>query len=964
MNGAFLSRVTKAYPPIESPEAGRLWAEISDAEMFQPVRYAISVMATASPYLSGLLLEHTEFTRRLLQGQPESIVENLIHEFASASLLEDEQLLRASLRKTKSKSALLIALCDVMGVWSVTEATYALTRIADAALQAAVNFLLRHNHRNGRMALANLDDPGGACGYVVLAMGKHGAFELNYSSDIDLIILYDSEAPVIAAADASTFFVRFTRNLVSILQDVTEHGYVHRVDLRLRPDPRATQVAISVEAAATYYENLGQNWERAAMIKARAVAGDIALGEEFTGRLVPYIWRRYLDYAAIADVQSLKRQIHATKGHGEIAILGHNLKLGRGGIREIEFFVQTQQLIAGGRNKALRGRGTIEMLAALALAGWITSEAASELTEAYDVLRMLEHRIQMTNDQQDHCVPATEAAFARFALFAGFPTAEALHAKLLATLTTVQRHYEALFADAGELSIESGSLVFTGGEDDPETLDTLSRLGFKDAVEIAATIRGWHFGRYNATRTKRSRELLTELMPKLLTALAATGDPDQAFLAFDRFIQGLPAGVQLFSMIKANAHLLDLLSKILGSAPRLAQQLSRQPRTLEVVLERGFFGPLPLRQDLVANLDAMIPDATPLEEAMDRARIFGREQLFRVGVRTLSETVSASEAGLGYANVADVLLQKLHRMVAGNLEQRHGRIAGGSSAIIAMGKLGGQEMTATSDLDLILVYDHRETENSDGGRPISVQQYFARFTQRLISAITAPTAEGTLYDVDMRLRPSGGQGPVAVNLASFKSYQQESAWTWEKMALTRARVISCIGDIELDILGAIQDSLTAPRETAATLQDICEMRALMLKEQKSTALWDLKRKPGGLVDIEFIAQALQLVHAPVNPLLLHTNTGAFLAAARTANILSSEDAKTLIDGWELYSRLTQLLRLCVDGPYDPKSAAPGLSHLVAGAAAMPDIGSTEASLVDTAASVMALFKKNIGNPYS
>jgi [glutamine synthetase] adenylyltransferase / [glutamine synthetase]-adenylyl-L-tyrosine phosphorylase len=964
MPAVFLSRVTKTYPEIFAPEVERFWSEVPDAKIFEPIHNALSAVASASPYLSGLLLEHFDFARDILRREPEAVLEELVAHFLDAAHSDNEQALRASLRNIKARSALLVALCDVLGVWSVRDTTDALTRVADAALQAAINFLLLQHHRAGHMQLADLDKPGFSCGYVALAMGKHGAFELNYSSDIDLIILYDPNAPITTNADASTFFVRLTRSLVSILQDVTEHGYVHRVDLRLRPDPRATQVAISIEAAATYYENLGQNWERAAMIKARPAAGDIALGEEFLDRLIPYIWRRYLDYAAIADVQSLKRQIHATKGHGEIAILGHNLKLGRGGIREIEFFVQTQQLIAGGRNKALRGRSTVAMLAALAKAGWITPLAASELTEAYGFLRMLEHRIQMTADQQDHCVPKTEIAFESFALFAGFPSAATLHDQLLSTLNTVQRHYEALFADADELAIESGNLVFTGGEDDPETLETLSRLGFKDAAEIAATIRGWHFGRYNATRTKRSRELLTELMPKLLTALAATGDPDQAFLAFDRFIQGLPAGVQLFSMIKANAHLLELLAKILGSAPRLAQQLSRQPRTLEVVLERGFFGPLPAKEELAASLDAMIPDDTPLEEAMDRARIFGREQLFRVGVRTLSETVTASEAGLGYANVADALLQKLHRLVATDLERRHGRIAGGSSAIIAMGKLGGQEMTAASDLDLIIVYDHGASENSNGDRPISVQQYYARFTQRLISAITAPTAEGILYEVDMRLRPSGSQGPVAVSLASFKSYQKDSAWTWEKMAMTRARIISRIGGIEQGISAVISEALTTPRDQVATLKDICKMRALMLKEHRSTSLWDIKRKPGGLVDIEFIAQALQLIHAPSDRSMLHTNTGAALNAAKDARLLSQEDAKILIDGWELYSRLTQLLRLCVEGAYEPKTAASGLNQLVAGAAAMPDIGSTEAMLADTAAGITHCFRKIVGNPYT
>ncbi len=298
---------------------------------------------------------------------------------------------------------------------------------------------------------------------------------------------------------------------------MTEDGYGFRVDLRLRPDPRATQVAIAMEAAANYYESMGQNWERAAMIKARAAAGDIGLGMEFLLRLKPYIWRKYLDFAAIADVQSLKRQIHAVKGHGTIAVHGHNIKLGRGGIREIEFFVQTQQLIAGGRNPALRGLRTLEMLDALAEAKWISQSAADELKAAYRFMRGIEHRIQMVNDEQTHVLPQDEQAFESLARLSGFASPKDFEEKLRRTFELVQGHYSALFESAGELGTDTGSLVFTGGEDDPETIETLERMGFKRASEISATIRGWHFGRYAATRSGKSKELLTELMPQLLT---------------------------------------------------------------------------------------------------------------------------------------------------------------------------------------------------------------------------------------------------------------------------------------------------------------------------------------------------------------------------------------------------------------------------------------------------------------
>ncbi len=738
-------------------------------------RRLVGAIFAASPFLTEIILRDPDEALACLRESPESRTETLLAEIAQALALEGEAEFKRALRRVKAKSALLIALADIAGAWPVETVVEVLTRFADAALNASVNWLLRDAARLGRVTLANADRPGEDCGYVVLAMGKQGAGELNYSSDIDLIVLFDPETAKLApGVEPSTFFVRLTKRLAGLLQDVTEDGYAYRVDLRLRPDPRATQVAIALEAAAIYYENLGQNWERAAMIKARPVAGDIALGEEFLARLRPYIWRKYLDFAAIADIHSLKRQIHAVKGHDAIAALGHNIKLGRGGIREIEFFVQTQQLIAGGRNSALRGRRTLEMLDALADALWITPAVADRLKRAYRFLRFVEHRLQMLNDEQTQTLPDDPREFEIFARFCGYGSGAEFEARLTNILSAVQRHYAALFEDAPELGTASGSLVFTGGEDDPETIMTLTAMGYRQPSEVAATVRGWHFGRYTATRSARSRELLTELMPALLASLARAGDADQAFIAFDRFLAGLPAGVQLFSLLKANPRLLALIATILGAAPRLAEQLSRRPKVLDAVLDRRFFGPLPRKEEIWALAETSIPEGTPLDEGLDRARVLAHEQSFRFGVRILSETVSAGEAGLAFSALAEVMLRIMLRLVEEDIKARHGVVPGSRVAILAMGKLGGREMTAASDLDLILIYDVPEgVELSDGMRPLSANQYFTRLTQRLISAITAPTAEGVLYEVDMRLRPSGNKGPVATSLASFDVYHRE-----------------------------------------------------------------------------------------------------------------------------------------------------------------------------------------------
>jgi glutamate-ammonia-ligase adenylyltransferase len=934
----------------------RASVEVRDALRKPEAARLLDAVFAASPFLTGLILGDPDFAARALAGDHKALLAELCERPSrEAALIEGEAAMRRLLRQARSRAALLIAMADLSGAWTIEDVMRGLTQFAEASLKGAVDWLLGEAVRAGRLTA-------GRSGYTVLAMGKFGACELNYSSDIDLIVLYDrTRAPLASDVEPGTFFVRMTKRLVGLLQEITEDGYAFRVDLRLRPDPRATQIAIAMEAAAIYYENMGQNWERAAMIKARPVAGDIALGEEFLARLVPYVWRKYLDFAAIADVQSLKRQIHAVKGHGTIAVRGHNIKLGRGGIREIEFFVQTQQLIAGGRNPRLRGTRTLDMLSALAEAQWITRAAAEELACAYRFLRLIEHRLQMVADEQTHTIPADDEAFEGFARFAFYASSQAFETELRATLETVQKHYAALFKDAEDLGTEKGSLVFTGGEDDPETLSTLRDMGFERVSEISAAIRGWHFGRFPATRSARARERLTELMPALLSALARSGDADHAFIAFDRFLAGLPTGVQLFSLLRSNPDLLGLIATILGTAPRLAAELSHRPKVLDAVLDPGFFGPLPKAAEIEALVDGAIPPATPLDEAIDRARVIAKEQMFRIGVRILSETVSAAEAGGAFSDLADVVIGRLHSAVAADIATRHGAVPGGRSAVIALGKLGGHEMTAASDLDLVLVYDYAEgAESSSGPKPLSVNQYFTRLTQRLIAALTAPTAEGVLYEVDMRLRPSGNKGPVATSLASFDAYHRESAWTWERLALTRARVIAGDPALGEEIGAIIRATLSARRDPGRTIGDVLDMRRLMLKEHHAVSPWDIKRVRGGLIDVEFIAQALQLLHGGQAPGILDSNTVRALEKLPAAGYLTREAGTVLREACRLYQRLTQTLRLCVNGPYDPREAPSGLNRIVASVAAMPDIAATEALLVETQAGIRGLFDGILG----
>ena len=962
--------------PSQPDEQDLLAAIVEHADVLQPLcetspsaRALLTHISAGSAFLSGLVRRYPEFAVEALSTPPDqlfsAVCERLETEAASAPSQAD---LMRHLRVARNHVALLIALADIAGCWSCEQVTRALTRFADVAVAGALNWLLEEAVEAGKLT----PDKGqpASDGYTVLAMGKHGAGELNYSSDIDLIVLYDPEkVPLEQRDNAAQIYVRITRTLASVLQDRTEDGYVFRIDLRLRPDPRATQIAIAIGAAENYYASMGQNWERAAMIKARAVAGDLELGQGFLKGLTPFVWRKYLDFAAIADVQSLKRQMHAHKGHDSIVVLGHNIKLGRGGIREIEFFVQTQQLIAGGKNPDLRGNRTQAMLDKLVQAGWIEQTASDELNDAYVFLRTIEHRLQMVADEQTQTLPATHEAFAGFARFCGYGDPDELADRLTATFKMVQGHYAGLFEEAPELGSELGSLVFTGGDDDPETLHTLAGMGFAQASEVSATIRGWHFGRYPAMRSSAARERLTELMPALLTALSRSGQPDQALIAFDRFVAGLPAGVQLFSMFKANPFLLELMMTVLGSAPRLAQSLSRRPRQLEAVLDPDFFGAMPEQAELADCFAALRSADATYEEILSATRITAHELSLRIGMRILSETVSAEQAGLAYSKLADAVTAHMLQVTTADVGVRHGHVRGGAMIVMALGKLGGCEMTAASDLDLIMLYDFPDdVDASDGDRPLPASQYFSRLTRRLTTSLTSQTDEGDLYEVDMRLRPSGNKGPVASHIESFDNYQATQAWTWEKLALTRARVVAGDAVLQQRVEKTIRTVLCARRDRDQTLVDVRDMRLRMLQGTGTgTGMltgnhWDIKHVRGGLVEIEFIAQALQLVHAHETPDVLQRNTIAALHALRDAGHLAAADHDVLVSAATLYQGLTHMLRLCSSGRFELETAPSGLIKLLLRASAAPDVATMEAMVIDANRQVSAIFDRLIGVP--
>jgi glutamate-ammonia-ligase adenylyltransferase len=912
-----------------------------------------------SPYLTGIAAREWAYLSRLVAAGPDRLVAEIIEDAdRPAEPGEDRAALMRRLRIGKRRLALVAAVAEFAGVWSLEQQMEALSRFAEAALGAGLRHLLAAAAQAGRIPAAAAEEAD--CGFFVLGMGKLGGGELNYSSDIDLIALYDPRRVQPSAPDGEqAFFVRLVRELARILDERTGEGYVFRTDLRLRPDPASTPLAMSTAAALAYYESVGQNWERAALIKARPVAGDRLAAARFLRELQPFLWRKNLDFAAIADIHSIKRQINAYRGGARIAIAGHNIKTGRGGIREIEFFAQTQQLIWGGRLPELRVAPTCEALRRLAALGRIDRESAQALIADYRFLRRVEHRLQMVEDAQTHTLPADAAGIARLAAFLGYPDGESFTADLRARLGSVERHYAELFEEAPSLA-GPGNLVFTGAEDDPDTLASLATLGFAEPHAVAALVRGWHHGRLRATRSGRAREILTELVPALLRIFGATPHPDLALQRFDRFLSHLPAGVQLFSLFHANPALLELVADIMAEAPSLAERLAQRPGLLEPVLSEDFAAPLPERALLAADLARMLAVARNFEEMLEGMRRWAAERRFQVGVHLLRRALGPFEAGAALADIAETALAALLPAVEEEFARAYGQVEGGRFAVLGMGRLGSREMTLASDLDLILIYDAPpSSETSQGGRPLPTAAYYARLGQRLIGALTAAGSEGRLYAVDMRLRPSGASGPLASSFEGFVRYQRENAWTWEHMALTRARPVAGDAALGRRIEAAVADILAAPRDPQRLLLDVADMRRRIAEQNPNPAPSDIKNRPGGLIDLEFIVQYLMLREAARAPLVLRRGAAEALAALAAAGALPAQPARELGEALLLLHRVHGLLVLLVDAPGALSEPVQGSLARLAG---VVDFARLDADISNAAARVQFWFERLIGEP--
>ncbi|SOC00088.1 [protein-PII] uridylyltransferase family protein [Rhodobacter maris] len=881
-----LTRQPLAFDPARGTDVAARYGDFSTE-----IRALIAGTAGSSPYLAGLLEREADWLHTALGEEP------LLPLGAEIARLDGVALdqLGAELRRAKRRVALLAALCDLGGIWALERVTWALTMLADTAVTLALRGLVGEEIRRGKLPGKGPEEAARAGGMVALAMGKMGAGELNYSSDIDLICLFDETqfAPE-DRAEARAAFIRVTRKMAALISDNTAEGYVFRTDLRLRPDASVTPVCISMGAAEQYYEAEGRTWERAAYIKARPCGGDLAAGERFLTALTPFVWRRHLDFAAIEDAHDMRLRIRAHKGlGGRIDVPGHNLKLGAGGIREIEFFTQTRQLIAGGRDRDLRDRTTVGGLAKLAVKGWVPVDVARALTDHYRDHREIEHRIQMVNDAQTQVLPTSEEGLRRVACLMGEGDLADWSARLKARLEEV----EALT-----------SAFFTPGPEDG------ARPDLSEAAQ--ALVEGWRA--YPALRSERACAIFRRIEPEILHRMQRAANPEEALRQFDGFLARLPAGVQLFSLFEANPQLIELIVDICATAPGLAAHLSRNAGVLDAVLGGSFFAPWPGGMELAKGLGAALDAQPDYEKKLDTARRWAKEMRFRVGVHHLRGLADAAEVARQYADVAGAAVAALWPEVVTEFSRKHGPPPGRGAVVLGMGSLGAERLNAASDLDLIMIYDAQGAESSQGPKPLATRPYFARLTQAFITALSAQMPEGRLYEVDMRLRPSGRQGPVAVSLESYRSYQMEEAWTWEHLALTRARVLAGDPGLSADVEEVRCAVLAAKGADPRVMPDLAEMRARIFAAKAPDGAWEAKIGPGRLQDLELLAQSFALrAGDPARRVEAQLRVGA------RRGFVSKEAGEVLASAYRFLWRLQAGGRLLTEGPLDLEAIGEG-----------------------------------------
>ena len=919
-------------------------------------RVFFSFLCGNSPHLSLLLQRDLKLTQALLEEAPDAITGRVRDDLAGADPAMDRDRLMTFLRRQRNRVAVLAAVYDCFDICGVMKCAELLSDMADHAVRLTVSHLLLDRVERG-----DLERPAGnRWGYFVLAMGKHGSRELNYSSDIDLIVLYDPESVrYTGSRTLGECFVRVTQDLIRILQSRTGDGYVFRTDLRLRPDPSSTPVAVTVDFALNYYQRFGRTWERTALIKARPVAGDLTAGAAYLERLSPFIWDEALDFTSVEEIRSVSQQIHDFHGHDAIRAAGHNVKLGRGGIREIEFFVHMHQLAYGGRNRRLRGSRLLPMLETLDREHHIMPRETAALRDAYLLLRRVEHRLQMVNDTQTQKLPESDEGLEHIAFFLGLDSAEELVRLIESVAGEVHDLYRTRFnVPEGERDLTAA--ILEGPDEHPDAVAKLAAAGFTRAPAAIEVLRGWAEGRHASTASERARTVIREILHEIVDALGRTPDPDRALARLDRFLAALPEDLALFAMLRANTWLLNLIAVVMGSAPRMADVLEGNPRLLQAVLDPSFFLPIPEREQLARELDERLAGRRDATERVEQVAAWAGDRRFQVAVQALENLVTVDEAATSLSDVAASVVGRLLRDVLDAMHEQHGPVPGGGCAVVARGRLGAGEMIFGSDLELLFIADFEVEAKTAGPQPIAARIFYRHAATELISRLRSQSTYGRLYELDERLRPSGQIDFPVTTLDEFRDHHAGPASTSELMSLTRASVVCGDPATSAAVTAAIEGALARSRDPGRLLEDVARRREAIARKHPSEDPFDVQHVRGGLVDLESLAQYLRLRHAHESPEVLVGATASCLEALGATGLIPEQEASLLASAVRMQRTLQAMLRLTWSQGAPVRDAPAPMRLKLATALECAGFDELDAKLRETQAAAYEVYQRRIG----
>lgn len=819
---------------------------------------------------------------------------------ATLDLSADEDLCMATLRRFRHAEALRIVFRDVNGLDDIDETLSSTSVLYETLLEAALRWSESALHaRYGQPR----DGAGVAQRMVVLGFGKLGGNELNFSSDIDLVLAYahGGETDGARPLDNAEYFVREARQLVRLLAEPTVDGICARVDLRLRPFGQAGRLALPFSAMEQYYQREGRDWERYAWIKARPVAGDRLTGRELQDMLRPFVYRRYLDYTAFAGLREMKALIDAEVARKDLA---GNLKLGPGGIREIEFVVQLIQMIRGGRDPSLRVRGLLPALKACEARGYIPAARAKLLRAAYVFLRRLENRVQMLRDAQTHDIPDDALSRERLALGLDYASWDELAVELARHRSAVSAEFAAvLVPEAGGTATApvADVALWAAARDESLTAAAMEASGFVPGADVAAEMVRLPQAAAVRSMSARSAERLERLMPQLIDAARGSVSPTASLLRMLRLVQAVARRSSYLALLDEQPNARRRVASVFADSAFLAERVIAQPLLLDDVLDPRI-DKLPLkRADIAAEIARALGalDERDAERELERINEFRSSIAFRLGLAFNDGRADATATARRLGGLAEAVVAAILALATRELTAQHGRLPGEGSgfAVLGYGSLGGEELGFASDLDLVFVYDGRRANAmSDGPRSVDGTRWYQRLAQRVMHWLSVPTHAGKLYDVDTRLRPDGSKGLLVASVDAFEAYQRDRAWTWEHQALLRARPVA--GDPKLgDMLMAIRrDILGTPRDVARVYDEVGTMRARWRAERdrSDAARIDLKQGPGALIDIEFVLQGMVLAHAATHPSILDTPASSTLIdVLRDVGLLTEAQADTL-----------------------------------------------------------------------